>query len=100
MKKIGMIGGLAWPSTVEYYRGLCAKTNEHYKAKGVPAPYPTPHIIIESLNINETRKLRGREGDEDSWERYDRAFRETFLRLRRGGAQTLESLPAIPHIRG
>jgi hypothetical protein len=23
MKKIGMIGGLAWPSTIEYYRGLC-----------------------------------------------------------------------------
>ena len=62
MKKIGMIGGLAWPSTVDYYRGLCAKTNEHHKAKGATPPYPTPHMIIESLNISETRKLRGREG--------------------------------------
>jgi len=99
MKKIGMIGGLAWPSTVEYYRGLCAKTNEHYKAKGVPAPYPTPHIIIESLNINETRKLRGREGDEDSWERYDRAFREAFLRLRNAGADIGVIASNTPHTR-
>ncbi|MDP1990469.1 MAG: amino acid racemase [Syntrophales bacterium] len=99
MKKIGMIGGLAWPSTVEYYKGLCTKTNEHYKAKGVPAPYPTPHIIIESLNINETRKLRGREGDEASWERYDRVFRETFLRLRQAGADIGVIASNTPHTR-
>lgn len=97
--KIGMIGGLAWPSTVEYYRGLCARTNEHYKAKGATPPYPTPHIIIESLNINETRKLRGREGDEASWERYDSAFRETLLRLREAGAKFGVIASNTPHMR-
>ncbi|RJQ60116.1 MAG: amino acid racemase [Desulfobacteraceae bacterium] len=99
MKKIGMIGGLAWPSTVEYYRGLCTKTNEHYKANGVLAPYPTPHIIIESLNINETRKLRGIEGDEASWERFERVFRETFLRLRKAGADIGAIASNTPHMR-
>jgi aspartate racemase len=99
MKKIGIIGGLAWPSTVEYYSGLCKRTNEHFKARGVPAPYPTPHIIIESLNINETRKLRGREGDEASWDVYERIFRETFLRLRKAGADIGVIASNTPHMR-
>ena len=99
MKKIGVIGGLHWQSTVDYYRGLCAKTNEHYKAKGATPPYPTPHIILESLNINETRKLRGREDDEASWERYDAAFRETFLRLREAGADFGVIASNTPHTR-
>jgi aspartate racemase len=99
MKKIGIIGGLAWPSTVEYYSGLCKRTNEHFKARGVPAPYPTPHIIIESLNINETRKLRGRAGDEASWDGYERVFRETFLRLRKAGADIGVIASNTPHMR-
>ena len=31
MKKIGIIGGLAWPSTADYYRLLCEKTNAHFR---------------------------------------------------------------------
>lgn len=99
MKKIGMIGGLAWPSTVDYYRGLCTKTNEHYKAKGATPPYPTPHIILESLNISETRNLRGREGDDASWARYDSTFRETFVRLREAGAEFGVIASNTPHMR-
>lgn len=71
IKKIGMIGGLGWPSTVDYYRLLCTKTNEHFKENGAAAPYAIPQIVIESLNMNETRKLRGQEGDEASWSEYD-----------------------------
>ena len=99
MKKIGMIGGLAWPSTIEYYKGLCTKINEHYKRLGVTPPYPTPPMVIESLNINETRKLRGRESDEASWERYDRIFREAFLRLREAGADFGFIASNTPHMR-
>ena len=94
-----MIGGLAWPSTIEYYRSLCMKTNEHYKVLGVTPPYPTPPMVIESVNINETRKLRGRENDEASWERYDRIFRETFLRLREAGADFGFMASNTPHMR-
>jgi aspartate racemase len=84
---------------VEYYKGLCVKTNEHFKAQGVPAPYPTPPIVIESVNINETRKLRGRDGDEDSWERFDRVFREAFLRLQNAGADFGVIASNTPHMR-
>ncbi|RPI70975.1 MAG: Asp/Glu racemase, partial [Desulfobacteraceae bacterium] len=99
MKKIGMIGGLAWPSTIEYYKGLCTKTNAHYKQMGVTPPYPTPPMVIESVNINETRKLRGRENDEASWERYDVFFREAFQRLREAGADFGCIASNTPHMR-
>ncbi len=99
MKKIGMIGGLAWPSTVDYYRLLCTKTNEHFRVKGVTPPYPTPPIIIESLNMSDTRKLRGQEGDEVSWERFDDVFRATFLRLKEAGAEFGIIASNTPHMR-
>ena len=31
MKKIGLIGGLGWLSTIDYYRLLCSRTNEHFQ---------------------------------------------------------------------
>ena len=99
MKKIGMIGGLAWPSTAEYHAGLCARTSAYYKAKGATPPYPTPHIVIESLNINEMRNLRGQEGDEASWERYEAVFRDTFVRLRHAGAELGVIASNTPHMR-
>jgi aspartate racemase len=99
MKKIGIIGGLAWPSTLDYYRLLCSKTNEHFRAQGITAPFPTPPITIESLNINDTRKLRGKDGDEASWARFDEAFREAFGRLQQAGAELGIIASNTPHMR-
>ena len=94
-----MIGGLGWPSTVDYYRLLCAKTNEHFMEKGATPPYPTPEIVIESLNMSETRKLLGGEGDEPSWSRFDSVFRETFVRLKSAGADFGIIASNTPHMR-
>ncbi len=99
MKKIGIIGGLAWPSTIEYYRLLCAKTNANFEARGAMPPLPTPRIVIESLDITETRRLRGAHGDEASWRDYDDLFRETFLRLTRAGAEVGLIASNTPHTR-
>lgn len=99
MKKIGVIGGLAWPSTLDYYRLLCSKTNAHFRAQGAEPPYPTPNMVIESLNIDETRRLRGQQGDEGSWERYDDIFRSTFMRLKKAGADFGFIASNTPHMR-
>ncbi|MEL6794040.1 MAG: Asp/Glu racemase, partial [Pseudomonadota bacterium] len=85
MKKIGVIGGAAWPSTLEYYRLICEAANAHFAASGAAPPYPTPPMIIESLNIAETRALRGRPGDEASWAAYDVVIRAALLRLEAAG---------------
>ena len=99
MKTIGLIGGLAWPSTANYYRLLCSRTNDHFKRQGVPPPYPTPHLIIDSLDISVTRKLRGRAGDEASWANYDTVFRESLQRLKAAGAELGAIASNTPHMR-
>ena len=84
MKKIGMIGGVAWQSTVEYYRLLCAWSNAHYSARE-DGPARTPPMMIESLVMRETRALRGQSGDEESWAEYDDVIRQALLRLQGAG---------------
>ncbi|MDH3712358.1 MAG: aspartate/glutamate racemase family protein [Gammaproteobacteria bacterium] len=99
MKTIGLIGGLAWPSTANYYRLLCSRANAHFEQRGSEPPFPTPHLIIDSLNINATRKLHGRDGDETSWVDYDAVFRESFQRLARAGAEFGAIASNTPHTR-
>ena len=99
MKKIGIIGGLAWPSTADYYRLICKKSNDHFQLAGSGSPFPTPSIVIESLNIYETRSARGVEGDDSSWETYESIFRDTFRRLQEAGAEFGMIASNTPHMR-
>ncbi|MEO1018553.1 MAG: aspartate/glutamate racemase family protein [Pseudomonadota bacterium] len=88
MKKIGIVGGVAWPSTLEYYRLICLGANEHFKRLGASPPYPTPLMTIESLVMNETRKLRGTPGGDDAeWTAFDAVFRGALLRLEQAGCE-------------
>jgi aspartate racemase len=94
-----MIGGLAWPSTIDYYRLLCTKTNDYFKSRGHGVPYPSPPIILESVNMAYTRSLRGNPGDEGSWRDFDAVFRTTFLRLKGAGAEFGVIASNTPHMR-
>lgn len=86
MKKIGIVGGVGWPSTLDYYRQICLAANTHFKAKGTKTPYPTPPMTIESLVMHETRGFRAQPGDsDDAWAKYDGAFRGALLRLQEAG---------------
>ena len=62
MKKIGILGGVGWASTLDYYRGICAGSWQRQIETGAEAhngPLPCPKITIESVNQAETRSLRG-----------------------------------------
>lgn len=59
LPRIGIVGGVGWPSTVEYYRGICEGVNGHYAAKGGTPPLPTPPISIDSLDMSTTRSSWG-----------------------------------------
>lgn len=86
MQKIGILGGVAWSSTLEYYRLLCTWSNEYFRKRGSDLPLPTPPMVIESLVMNETRKLRARPGTgEEGWAAYDAVIRDALLRLRNAG---------------
>jgi hypothetical protein len=57
MKKIGIMGGVAWLSTVEYYSELCRRSEEWWLRSGRPGPpatpaaewirMPLPHILAD-----------------------------------------------------
>ena len=100
MKKLGIVGGVAWPSTIDYYRAICRLSVEHHKARAVSGPPPVPEMSIESLNINKSFGLRGGAMDDDaSWARYDEYFRAALQRLQASGAELAIIASNTPHNR-
>ena len=66
MKKIGIVGGVAWLSTVEYYSELCRRSEQWWRATNRQGPPATPEMSIESLDLNQAVSYLGTDGDEDS----------------------------------
>lgn len=78
-KTIGLIGGMAWHSTVDYYRVI----NEHVAARR--GGHASAHLLLESLDFAEVRQCQV-DGD---WERAGRLLAEAGQRLERAGADTV-----------
>jgi aspartate racemase len=91
MKKIGMVGGTAWPSTVHYYSLICKQSEAAY---GV-----TPEFSIESLDLRHAMSLFGTDGDEASWATFDAYYVAALQRLERCGAEIAFLAAATPHHR-
>jgi len=79
MKVIGLIGGMSWESTAEYYRIINETVKErlggHHSAK----------ILLYSVNFSEIEKLQ-REG---RWEEATDFMCEAAMRVEQGGADCL-----------
>ncbi|MEQ3672857.1 aspartate/glutamate racemase family protein [Pseudophaeobacter sp.] len=102
MKKIGILGGVGWASTLDYYRGICAGSWQRQIETGAEAhngPLPCPKITIESVNQAETRSLRGRPEDEASWAAFDAVFRDGLLVLQAAGCDFAVIASNTPHAR-
>ena len=99
MKKIGIVGGVAWPSTVEYYAGLCQRA----EARNPPAPAPAsptmPEMCIESLDMGKAVSFVGNDADETSWSCFDEYHRAALRRLERSGAECAVMASNTPHHR-
>lgn len=87
MKKIGIVGGVAWPSTVEYYTQLCRLSEDRHRANDLPGTAPMPEISIESLDLRKALACIGRDHDEVSWSAFDEYHRSALQRLEASGAQ-------------
>ncbi len=86
MKKIGIVGGIGWRSTVGYYSEICRRADE-WNAERTPGGTPsTPEIVIESLDLANAAALLGRDGVEGSWQRFDQYHRGALRRLETAGA--------------
>ncbi|UWQ58683.1 aspartate/glutamate racemase family protein [Leisingera caerulea] len=99
MKKIGILGGVGWASTLDYYRAICEGAGRFFADRGAGSPLPVPPITIESVVQAQTRSLRGRPGDEASWAAFDAVFRDAMLTLERAGCDFALIASNTPHAR-
>lgn len=79
MKPIGLIGGLTYVSTIEYYRYLNQLSNE--KLGGAE----TAEVILHSVNFGEIKKFT----ELDDWENLLRIMRNAAIELETAGAGCL-----------
>lgn len=97
--RLGLVGGLAWPSTVDYYTALCSGVQQAFTAAGHPSPGPTPPMIIDSLDLDHLMRMRGQAGDEASWAGFDALLRDALLRLQASGCDFALIASVTPHAR-
>ena len=93
MRKLGILGGVDWRSTADYYAEFCRRGEE--RAGSLAAP----ELSIESLNEHEAVLRLGVDGDELSWERFDAYHREGLRRLQGSGAEFALIASNTPHHR-
>lgn len=98
MKKLGIIGGIGWPSTVEYYRLICQASELYHSNQQFAGPTPMPEMVIESLNMNFTVNKRGTSED-GSWSTWDAYFNQAIKRLVASGAELIIMASVTPHAR-
>lgn len=89
MNKIGIVGGVGWRSTVDYYTEICSRF------EGQPS---MPELTIESLDLNKAVAWLGN-SDDDSWRRFDEYHRLALQRLEAAGAGVALIASNTPHHR-
>src|SRR5713101_3588503 len=99
MKKIGIVGGIAWLSTVDYYSELCRRSERWHLSKSLPGLPSTPEMSIESLDLNKAVSYLGTDDDEESWSRFDEYHRAALKRLEASGAEFALMASNSPHHR-
>ena len=98
-KKIGIVGGVSWISTVEYYQAICEMSHRCKQGQKQDGPAPIPEMSIESLNINKSISLRGRPGEDNSWRAFEAYFRKALDRLEASGVDFAIIASNTPHNR-
>ena len=77
MKKIGIIGGVTWASTVDYYKLINQKVNQRLSG------YNTAEILINSVNFDDVMVLLTN-GD---WDGVEELFKIKAEELKNAGAE-------------
>ena len=98
-RKIGILGGTGWPSTVHYYSELCRRSESRELQLDSTRPPTTPEMCIESLDLRHAVSLIGVDGDEASWRRFDAYHRLALQRLEASDADFLVMASNTPHHR-
>lgn len=92
MRKIGIVGGVGWRATADYYAKFCTLAEERSLQTGV---HSMPEIAIESLDLQRAWSLLSSE----DWTGFDAYHRDALLRLERSGAEIAVIASNTPHDR-
>jgi len=98
-KKIGIVGGVAWPSTVIYYSEICRRAEELHLARNLSGSPAIPEIVIESLDHSQAVAFLGKDKDETSWRQFDDYHRTALKNLEICGAEVAGIASNTPHHR-
>ena len=99
MRKIGIVGGVGWRATADYYAGICRRSEEWQLSRDPEALPCMPEIAIESLDLRTAVSYLGRDEDEESWFQFDAYHRAALQRLETNGAQVAVIASNTPHLR-
>ena len=88
MKTLGLIGGISWISTVDYYKFINQGINERLGGLNFA------RCIIHSFNFADIKK----NSDTDNWEATFRMLSEACENLKAGGAQAIVLCANTMHI--
>lgn len=99
MTKIGLVGGIAWRSTADYYAGICQLAEERHRSQGKEGAIAIPHISIESLDLAKAIALLGDAEMHGCWEAFDAYHRDALRRLEVSGADFALIASNTPHHR-
>src|SRR5262245_43657516 len=79
MKTIGLIGGLSWHSTAEYYRFINEAINDAYGNN------TNPPLLVYNLNQQNIFELQS----SGQWDKIGGLIAQAAARLRAGGAEAI-----------
>ena len=79
MKVVGLIGGTAWYSTVDYYRYINEAVNDAYGNN------TNPPLLLYNMNNAKIQELQAK----GQWDEIASLFSQAAARLRAGGAQAI-----------
>jgi aspartate racemase len=99
MKKIGLVGGLAWLSTIEYYSEIHRAVETQFTNTAYLERQSSLEMSIESLDLKTALSYLGSEGDESTWSKFDTYHRDALLRLQQSGAECAAIASNTPHAR-
>src|SRR5712675_749673 len=99
MKKIGLLGGVGWRSTVEYYSAICRRSEQRYIANHIQKIPHIPEMCIESLDLGKAVSYLGKDDDEQSWRLFDDYHAVALKRLEEAGADFAIMASNSPHHR-
>jgi len=99
MKKIGIVGGVAWSSTMDYYSGICRLSERKHLEQGASGVPSMPEMSIESLDLARAISYIGTDEDDESWSQFDDYHRAALQRLEASGAEVAVIASNTPHHR-